>query len=47
MFYNNMFKVVSGNYDSETTYTWNYETDYYDTLNKALDAYLKGKTKIQ
>ena len=41
------FKISSGNYDQEESYTYNYETDYYNTLNEALNAYLKGKKKLQ
>lgn len=45
--YNDKFKVVAGNYNSEETYTYNYETVYYDKLNDALNAVISGKITMQ
>jgi len=41
----NGFKLSTGNYDPEETYTYNYETEYYSSLIGALNAYLIGKVK--
>jgi len=43
----NKFKIVTGNYHPEETYTSNYETVYYDKLIDALNAFISGKKTLQ